>query len=134
MKGLIRYLADLKLDKAILWCYFIWYVTVVYFYFDPSSKIWLNSVGISAVIGTGLMLSISVEPAQTRDHWQTFRLYCMPFCVSSFSSLIKDRGFWVVLSPKIMELRAAVLFCMLFLLVVVAVKFFRKKLLNDIVG
>jgi hypothetical protein len=134
MKGLIRYLAELRLDKAILWCYFIWYVTVVYFYFDPSPKIWLNSVGISAVIGTGLMLSISVEPAQTRDHWQTFRLYCMPFCVSSFSSLIKDRGFWVVLSPKIMELRAAVLFCMLFLLVVVAVKFFRKKLLNDIVG
>ena len=59
MKWLIQYLYEIKLDKAILWCYLIWYVIVVCFHFDPSVKIWINSVGISAVIGTGLMLSVS---------------------------------------------------------------------------
>ena len=35
MKWLIQYLYEIKLDKAILWCYLIWYVVVVCFHFDP---------------------------------------------------------------------------------------------------
>lgn len=122
MKGLIQYLHEIKLGKAILWCYLIWYVVVVYFYFDPSVKIWINAIGISAVIGTGLLLSVSSSEVGKKDNWQTFRLYLMPFCVSSFSALIKGQGFIVFVSPKLKETLVSVLFCVLFLAVILAVK------------
>ena len=126
MKWLIQYLYEIKLDKAILWCYLIWYVIVVCFHFDPSVKIWINSIGISAVIGTGLMLSVSSSKGE-RDHWQAFRLYLMPFCVSSFSALIKGEGFIVFISPNIKETIVSVSCCVLFLLVILVVKVFKNK-------
>jgi hypothetical protein len=126
MKWLIQYLYEIKLGKIILWCYFIWYITIVYFYFDSSPKIWINSIGISAVIGTGLMLSVSSGKDSVSDRWQTFRLYLMPFCVSSFSALIKEHGFIVFVSPKIAETTLAALYCSLFLAVVYAVKLVNK--------
>lgn len=128
MKKLIQYFYEIKLDKAILWCYLIWYLVITYFYFDPEPKIWINSVGISAVIGTGLLLSVSSSKPSKHDYWQTFRLYLMPFCVSSFSALIKDQGFIVVLSPKMMETLVALLCCGLFLLIVFAIKKTRHKI------
>jgi len=128
MKWLIQYLYEIKLDKAILWCYLIWYVTVVCFHFDPSVKIWINSIGISAVIGTGLMLSVSSSKGE-RDRWQAFRLYLMPFCVSSFSALIKDQGFIVFISPNIKETIVSVSCCVLFLSVILAVKILKNKVI-----
>ncbi|MEG4382134.1 MULTISPECIES: hypothetical protein [unclassified Microcoleus] len=128
MKWLIQYLCEIQLDKAILWCYLIWYVIVVCFHFDPSVKIWINSIGISAVIGTGLMLSVSSSKGK-RDRWQAFRLYLMPFCVSSFSALIKEEGFIVFISPNIKETIVSVSCCVLFLSVILAVKLFRNKLI-----
>lgn len=128
MKWLIQYLYEIKLDKAILWCYLIWYLTVVCFHFDPSVKIWINSIGISAVIGTGLMLSVSSSKVE-RDRWQAFRLYLMPFCVSSFSALIKDQGFIIFISPNIKETIVSVSCCVLFLLVVLVVKRIKNKLI-----
>ena len=128
MKWLIQYLYEIKLDKAILWCYLIWYVTVVCFHFDPSVKIWINSIGISAVIGTGLMLSVSSSKGE-RDRWQAFRLYLMPFCVSSFSALIKDRGFILFISPNIKETIVSVSCCVLFISVILAVKKFKNKVI-----
>lgn len=122
MKWLRQYFYQIKLDKAILWCYLIWYVVIVYFYFDPSLKIWINSIGISTVIGTGLLLSVSSSKPGGKDYWQTFRLYLMPFCVSSFSALIKDQGFIVILSPKLGENLIAVLCCLLFLAAVFIIK------------
>jgi hypothetical protein len=127
-KGAIQYFYEIKLSKAILWCYLIWYLVVVYLYFDPSLKIWINSVGISAVVGTGLLLSVSSDKAAKKDNWQTFRLYLMPFCVSSFSALIKDHGFIVFISPKIKETLVLVLCCILFLLVVLVIKSVKKKI------
>jgi len=128
MKWLIQYLYEIKLDKAILWCYLIWYVTVVCFHFDPSVKIWINSIGISAVIGTGLMLSVSSSKGE-RDHWQAFRLYLMPFRVSSFSALIKEQGFIVFISPNIKETIVAVSCCVLFISVILVVKVFKNKVI-----
>jgi hypothetical protein len=132
MKGLIQYLYQLKLSKAILWCYLIWYLVIVGFYFDPSPKIWTNALGISAVIGTALLLSVSSsQPDKTgkRDHWQTFRLYMMPFCVSSFSALIKDQGFIIVISPRIGETLIAVLCCLSFLFIVSVIKTMKNKMI-----
>ena len=128
MKWLIQYLYEIKLDKAILWCYLIWYVIVVCFHFDPSVKIWINSIGISAVIGTGLMLSVSSSKGE-RDRWQAFRLYLMPFCVSSFSALIKEEGFIVFISPNIKETIVSVSCCVLFILVILVVKRFKNKVI-----
>jgi hypothetical protein len=128
MKWLIQYLRDIKIGKVVLWCYLIWYVVIVYFYFDPSPKTWINALGISAVIGTGLVLSISSNKRDKVDYWQTFRLYLMPFCVSSFSALIKDRGFIVFVSPKITETLVAISCCVLFLAIVFTVKLINKKL------
>lgn len=127
MKWLFQYCDELESGKAVLWCYLIWYITVVYFYFDPSPKIWINSVGISAVIGTGLMLSVASKNIARRDHWQTFRLYLMPFCVSSFSALIKGQGFIVFVSPRMTENIIAALACGLFLSVIFAVKLAMQK-------
>lgn len=127
MQLLTRYFYQIKLDKAILWCYLIWYFVIVCFYFDPSPKIWLNAVGISIIIGTGLVLSVSSKKTDLKDPWQTFRLYLMPFCVSSFSALIKGQGFIAVISPKIQENIVAILYCMIFIIFIVLIKLINKK-------
>ncbi len=125
MKWLLQYFYKIKLDKTILWCYLIWYFVVVWFHFDPAFKIWINATGISVVIGTGLLLSVS--SGGDRDPWQTFRLYLMPFCVSSFSTLIKDQGFIVVVSPNILETLVAIFCCAAFLSIVVVIKLTHHK-------
>jgi hypothetical protein len=122
MKWLIQYFQEIKLNRLILWCYLIWYLVIVSFYFDPTPKIWINAMGISAVIGTALMLSVSTRNTKV-DYWQIFRLYLMPFCVSSFSSLIKDQGFIVIISPKPQETISAILSCVIFLIIVWLLKF-----------
>jgi hypothetical protein len=127
MKWIIQYLFEIKWTKAVLWCYLIWYIATVCFYFDPSPKLWINSVGISAVIGTGLLLSVSPAKNGKHDYWQTFRLYLMPFCVSSFSALIKGQGFIVFISPKIKETLVSIVCCVLFLLIVWVIKSTRNK-------
>jgi hypothetical protein len=127
MKGLIQYFYEIKFGKLVLWCYLIWYVVVVYFYFDPSPKIWINALGISAVIGTGLIFSVATNKSGVGNYWQIFRLYLMPFCVSSFSALIKDRGVIVFISPKTRETLVSVSCCALFLAIVFGIKSFVKK-------
>ena len=99
---LLRYLAELTLPRMVLWCYLIWWGFTLVCYFDPSVRLWLSSLGISAIIGTGLYLSTAYGGrARTRlEPWQVARLYMMPFCVSSFAALIKDKGFLLVFHPS----------------------------------
>jgi hypothetical protein len=99
---LLRYFAELTLPRLVLWCYLIWYGCVLVRYFDPSARLWLSSLGISGIIGTGLYLSTAHGGrAHTKlEHWQIARLYMMPFCVSSFAALIKGRGFVLVFDPS----------------------------------
>jgi hypothetical protein len=110
----IRYLAALPAPKVVLWCYLVWYLVNVARFFDPAPTIWLNSLGISAVIGVALLLSVGA-PAVWPDRWQVFRLFMMPFGVSSFSSLIKGRGFVLVFPPGGMDLAVPVAACVAFL-------------------
>lgn len=124
---MIEYFAKLSWKKIILWCYLIWYLVNVYFYFDPSPAIWLNSLGISLIIGFALMLSVSNSPTEAVDPWQTFRLFAMPFCVSSFAALIKDQGFFLIIPPKFIEQIFAVGFCCLFVAIVYLIKFLRRS-------
>lgn len=120
--ALHRYFASLRPGKVVLWCYLIWYLVTVVNHFDPSPRIWINSLGISAVIGFALLLSLSNSDIRKPDPWQTFRLFLMPFCVSSFSSLIKGQGFILVVSPLPSEQLTSVGLCVAFILLVVTLK------------
>lgn len=119
MPAMLRYVVNLKPGKAVLWCYLLWYLATIYFHFEATPRLWLNSLGISAMIGTGLLLSVNQT---SRDHWQIFRLYMMPFGVSSFSALIKGKGFVLIFSPQSNELLISAGLCTLFLASVAAIK------------
>ena len=110
-----QYFIKLSKAKQVLWCYFIWYLTMTALYFDPALHIWLTSIGVSSVIGIALMLSIANGNSAPPDFWTKVRLFMMPFCVSSFSALVKNHGFILVLSPRWTEDALAVVICMLFL-------------------
>jgi hypothetical protein len=118
----LNYLSALTPGKIALWCYFIWYLVTVVAHFDASPGLWLSSLGISAIVGLGLLLSVQTEPSVRPNRWQKFRLFLMPFCVSSFSALIKGQGYILVLPSRPLELRISILSCAIFVLVVLALK------------
>ena len=124
--NLTQYLANLSNGKIVLWCYLIWYINTVIRYFDPSPSIWLNSAGISALIGVALILSVGGTNSSAAARWQTFRLFAMPFCVSSFSSLIKGRGFILVVPPSIYELLTSIGLCASFAAVAIGLRKYRR--------
>jgi hypothetical protein len=102
MWNLGRYLANLNLGRIILWCYATWYLVNVAFHFDPRPRLWITSIGLSAIIGTALVISTRTSSRGTMDldRWQVFRLYLMPFCVSSFAALVKDENYVLVFPPS----------------------------------
>lgn len=117
LASLRAYFADLPAGKVILWCYLIWYLSTVAHHFDPAPAIWLNALGISGVIGLALLLSVG-GPGGAPRGWPRFRLFLMPFCVSSFSSLIKGMGFVLIFPPQLGELLRSAGACALFVVVV----------------
>src|SRR5438876_9514783 len=102
---MFKYLSHLSTGRLILWCYLIWYLVILVRYFDASTKLWLTSLGISVIVGVALVISTSssADSAPHLDNWQRFRLFLMPFCVSSFSALVKGHGFILIFSPKLGE-------------------------------
>lgn len=122
------YLADLPNGKVVLWCYLIWWAITVIYHFDSSLSIWLNSIGISAIIGFALILSVGGLQSAIKGGWQTFRLFAMPFCVSSFASLIKGKGFVLIFSPSTTELATAVGLCGAFVVLVMGLRRARTAL------
>jgi Sec-independent protein secretion pathway component TatC len=113
MKSLAKYFAKLTTGRIILWCYLIWYLVVLCHYFDSSLRLWLTSVGLAAIVGTALYIS-STAQGNKLGAWQIARLFMMPFFVSSFAALVKNRGFILVFSPKPMEILLALGLCALF--------------------
>lgn len=127
LAALARYFAELPNGRIVLWCYLIWYLVTLAHHFDPAPAIWLNSAGISVLIGFALLLSVGGLQRAAADRWQTFRLFAMPFCVSSFASLIKGKGFVLVLPPSAAELAQAVGACALFTATVLALRMLRRR-------
>ena len=121
---LLAYLRNLSSGRLILWCYFIWYLVVFVRYFDPSPRLWLTSVGLSLIIGFALYVSTTQAGKRKvdLDRWQIFRLFLMPFCVSSFAALVKGRNFVLIFSPDWREVATAVGLCALFCAVVAVLK------------
>ena len=105
MFALGRYFARLNTGRVILWCYAIWYSVNVWNHFDLRPRLWLTSLGLSLIIGTALVISTrtSSKGKTELDRWQIFRLFLMPFCVSSFSALVKDAGYILVFPPTLRE-------------------------------
>ena len=99
----MRYFARLSTGRLILWCYFVWYLFFVARYFDSSRALWLTSLGIAIIVGIALVISTRAGGNGGQDGWSTFRLFLMPFCVSSFSALVKGKGFVLIFSPRLQE-------------------------------
>lgn len=119
------YFARLTAGRIVLWCYLIWYLFFAVRYFDRSLALWLTSLGLSAIIGVALVISTWRGRAGL-ELWQTFRLFLMPFCVSSFAALVKGRGFILVFAPGLGENLAALGCCALFCGFVAAARRLRR--------
>ena len=122
----MRYLANLTAGKIVLWCFLLWYIATVIHHFDPAPAIWWNALGISAIIGIALYLSVREPGKSPPDRWTALRLFLMPFCVSSFSQLIKGKGFVLVFPPNVHEIAISLTACALFVLFVLATKGFAR--------
>lgn len=120
--SLRMYVVHLPSGKIALWCYLVWYLVIVARYFDPSPRVWLNALGISGVIGVALWLGVRSPAGGTADRWQVFRLFLTPFCVSSFSSLIKGQGFFVIFPPSASALAVTSAVCLTFVAAVALLK------------
>ncbi len=118
----MRYFAHLAPGKIVLWCFLIWYLTTVFHHFDAAPAIWLNALGISAIIGVALYLSVREPGKPPPERWTTLRLFIMPFCVSSFSQLIKGRGFVLVFPPDVREIAISLAACAAFVVAVLVLK------------
>jgi len=129
---LIQYLSNLSKGRLILWCYFIWYLVVLVRYFDPSPRLWLTSVGLSLIIGFALYVSTTAAGAKKvkLERWQVIRLFMMPFCVSSFSALVKGKGFFLIFSPSLEEILIAVGLCAVLCVTVAVLK--RRRCATDV--
>lgn len=103
MLRLVRYFGSLGTGRTILWCYAIWYVVNVTAHFDANPRLWLTSCGLSAIVGIALVISTrnAARGTMALDRWQVFRLFLMPFCVSSFAALVKDAGYVLVFPPTL---------------------------------
>src|SRR5215510_16537019 len=105
MFALGGYFGRLNTGRVILWCYAIWYCVNVWNHFDLRPRLWLTSLGLSMIIGMALVISTrSSSKGRTElDRWQIFRLFLMPFCVSSFSALVKEAGYVLIFPPTLRE-------------------------------
>ena len=123
VRPIVGYLRGLSAGRLTLWCYFIWYTVVLVRYFDSRPRLWLTSLGLSLIIGVALYISTTAGTNNVKlDRWQTFRLFLMPFCVSSFAALVKDHGFILIFSPKWQEIGFALGACAVLCAVVLLLK------------
>jgi hypothetical protein len=120
----LDYFRRLSAPKTLLWCYLIWYAVAAFRYFDPNPGLWASSLGLGAIMGTALYLSTAYADREHRPlgHWPVFRFYLMPFCVSSFSQLIKGRGFVLIFHPDLAGNLTALASCATFLAFVLLLK------------
>ena len=128
MFALGRYFAGLNTGRIILWCYAIWYGVNVWNHFDLRPRLWLTSLGLSMIIGIALVISTrsSSKGRTDLDRWQIFRLFLMPFCVSSFSALVKEAGYLLVFPPTLKENLAGLALICAFVIVVTTLKSMKR--------
>ena len=121
--NLLKYLKTIRIQKIILWCYFVWYLTIMSIYFEAALKLWASSLGISFIIGFALILSTNQHGVK-QDIWVKIRLFLFPFCVSSYSATIKDYDFILLFPSNLFHLSISIVNCLLLLLLIWCVKTF----------
>ncbi|MBL7225026.1 MAG: hypothetical protein ISS59_02730 [Desulfobacteraceae bacterium] len=112
------YLSRLSNGMKILWCYLIWYLYFGLEYFESDLELWRRSLGIALLVGLALNINAFCSfkgIINASNKWQILRFFVIPFCVSSFPVLIKDKGFLLFFSPSLKENLIALSLCMLFL-------------------
>ena len=130
---LIRYLQNLSTGRTILWCYFLWWMVSIVYRFDATPRIWLTSLGLSGIIGVALILSTRSTSGSVAkmDPWVVFRLFLMPFCVSSFAALVKDADYILVFPPTLCENTIGACLIALFLIVVRSMKKLKAQAIQE---
>lgn len=119
----VKYFVNLTAGRTALWCYFLWYSFFAVCYFDPSRNLWLTSLGLGLVVGIALMIITSTTTVLSGA---AFRLFAIPFCVASFSALVKGKGFLLIFSPRMQENYLAFGLCAAFGGFVAGVKMARR--------
>lgn len=122
MRPLFLYLRQLNRTRTVLWCYLLWYLVTVAHRVDGTLGVWMNALGISLLVGVALVLSVSGPSTPRPGPWQVFRLFLVPFCVSSFSSLIKGHDYFLVFPSEPRELAWSIGVCSVFILCLVILK------------
>lgn len=120
-QSIVKYVLKMKTPKIILWCYLIWYFSIISFYFDSSIRLWASSIGISLIIGFALILSTSQQGIK-QDKWVKFRLFLFPFCVSSYSSIIKGHDFILLFPNNKTTFLISAMNCLLFVILIWSIK------------
>ena len=128
---LLIYFKNITIQKIILWCYFIWYLTIMGLYFEASLKLWVSSIGIALIIGFALILSTNQQGVK-QDVWVKIRLFLFPFCVASYAATIKDYDFILLFPCNIFHLSISILNCLLFLLPIWCIKTFYKHKIESL--
>lgn len=120
----LLYLKNMKNNKVLLWCYLIWYLSMLSVYFISAPSMWVNSTGVALIVGYALVLSTGgniITRIQTRL-WETLRLFFCPFLVSSFTAMTHKHDFSLIFSPKLHENLLAIGFCALFTAIIILSK------------
>lgn len=126
VNAFLKYFKNITIQNIVLWCYFIWYLTIMSLYFEASFKLWASSLGIALIIGFALVLSTNQQGVK-QDVWVKVRLFLFPFCVSSYSATIKDYDFILLFPSNWLHLFIATLNCLLFLIPIWCIKFLYKS-------
>jgi hypothetical protein len=122
----VRYFARLSPGRIVLWCYLLWYLFFAVRCFDSSRDVWLTALGVSAIVGIGLLISTRAGNPGRPGFWPAARLFMIPFCVASFSALVKGRGFFLIFSPRLSEDYFALGLCAAFCAFVAGAKLARR--------
>lgn len=103
MSGMVRYLARVPAKRVVLWIALLWHGVVAFRHGDAGLAAWTTALGMAVIVGT--LLTINAIPAggtlRSLAPWAVFRFFLIPFCVSSFSALVKGKGFWLIFPARL---------------------------------
>lgn len=109
-------LGKLQGGRAVFVCYGIWYAVMVATYGSPRPGIWLTALGMGLIVGLGFVFSGMTSLSNAGGgYWPVIRIFLIPFCVSSFSSIATSRGFLLIFAPSASTNLLAATGCLLFL-------------------
>lgn len=105
----LRYLARLEARRVLLWSALIWYAVTMARHATANPDIWLGAAGVAGVVGV-ILAANAIPPGGTwraLGFWPAARFFLIPFCVSSFSAVMREVGFVVIFPRNVADNLAA---------------------------